>query len=369
MADRQLAEQLSRLIPVVYVEPATSIVSRFRSQRWRKISARNRLRQAGPGLVRLMPEGLPGLSWRGIRWVNRWIVSWQVKRAVHKLKGSVRITLEANILTPLMGRCGETTKVYWAQDDFVGMAPLLGLPSEPFARGENQLIKDADLIIAANPLVADGITLKGRTAELIPFGCDYPLFSSAATAPSAAGTASRKPTALFMGHLGDRIDLSILERLAASGISLLIIGPLHPKSDTRRLESIFDHDNVTWLGERSFETLPTYLAQADVGLLPYTRSRFNMGSCPLKVLEYLAAGLPVVSTDLPAIRWLDTSHILIEDDPGRFTGRVTDLLAAGRDPTGDAERRRFAAAHSWAHRAAAFAEILDITSKPAATRT
>ena len=48
MADRQLAEQLSKLIPVLYVEPATSIVSRFRERGWRGIRLSRRLQRVSP---------------------------------------------------------------------------------------------------------------------------------------------------------------------------------------------------------------------------------------------------------------------------------------------------------------------------------
>jgi teichuronic acid biosynthesis glycosyltransferase TuaH len=208
----------------------------------------------------LSPEGLPGLSWRGVRSINSKIVSLQVRRATRRLKGTVRMTLEAHILSPLMGNCGEVTKAYWAQDDFVGMAPLLRLPSEPFARGESKLISAADVIIAANPVVSKNVRLQGRPTHLIPFGCDYPLFSSTETVEPAADVGLPRPTALFMGHLGDRIDLNILECLGRSGMSLLIVGPMHPKADARRFERILANDNVTWLGERPFESLPSYLA-------------------------------------------------------------------------------------------------------------
>src|SRR5664279_4168053 len=170
MADWQLAEQLSRLIPVLYVEPATSIVSRFRNEGWRGIRTRGRLHRVSPGLARLTPEGLPGLYWRGVRSINSKIVSWPVRRATRRLKGSPRMTLEAHILgTTHGGNCGEVTKAYWAQDEFVGMAPLLRLPSEPFARGVSKRINAADVIIAANPVVSGNVRLQGRPAHLIPF--------------------------------------------------------------------------------------------------------------------------------------------------------------------------------------------------------
>jgi teichuronic acid biosynthesis glycosyltransferase TuaH len=240
------------------------------------------------------------------------------------------------------------------------MAPLLKLPTTPFASGEHKLTNEADVIVAANPVVAESVRLKGRSPHLIPFGCDYPLFSTAETVQPADDVSLSGPIAMFMGHLGDRIDLDILERLASSGMSMLIVGPMHPKADPRHFAHILSRDNVEWIGERPFESLPRYLALATVGILPYTRSKFNMGSCPLKILEYLAAGLPVVATDLPAIRLLNTHQISVVNDPGAFTRRVSELLEVGRDPAGDAERRQFASQHSWTHCASAFAQVLGL---------
>ena len=65
---------------------------------------------------------------------------------------------------------------------------------------------------------------------------------------------------------------------------------------------------------RQFQELPSYLRVIDVGLTPYSQSDFNRASFPLKTLEYLAAGRPVVASDLPANRWLDTSHVSIAAD-------------------------------------------------------
>ena len=89
----------------------------------------------------------------------------------------------------------------------------------------------------------------------------------------------------------------------------------------------------------------------DVGLLPYDFSPFNVGSFPLKTLEYLAAGLPVVATSLPAIRWLDSPHIITADTASEFATQVTRVLASGSSSEEVAERQRFArevAAWPWA---------------------
>ena len=101
-------------------------------------------------------------------------------------------------------------------------------------------------------------------------------------------------------------------------------------------------------------------ASADVGLVPYGISRFNIGSFPLKTLEYLAAGLPVVSTPLPGVEWLASDDVRVADGPEAFSAAVRSVLGAGRTESDDRRRREFAAAHSWDRRAAAFAEALGI---------
>ncbi|MEV8182574.1 glycosyltransferase [Specibacter sp. NPDC078692] len=227
----------------------------------------------------------------------------------------------------------------------------------------------ADVIIAANPSVAETLQLHGHTAALIPYGCDFGVFGRTHLVSPAQDIRLVRPMAVFMGHLGDRIDLEILEAVAESNVSLLIVGPLHPRTDLNRFNAVLAHGNVQWVGERPFEDLPRYLAHAEVGILPYTHSKFNIGSFPLKVLEYLAASLPVVATGLPAISWLNSPHIDIAEGPQGFTKAVLERLGSMRDETGDSDRRAFAAGHSWEARARSFLEAMNLAAPSEAGTT
>jgi teichuronic acid biosynthesis glycosyltransferase TuaH len=261
----------------------------------------------------------------------------------------------------MAGRCGEELSVYWAQDDFVGGASLLGLPSARLAKGEARLMSSADSIIAANPLVQDSIARAGYASELIPYGCDADHFAKATVIEPAPGVNLPEPIIGFMGHLGDRIDLAMLGAVADLGESLLLVGPLHPRTDPAIMGDILARTNVQWVGGQDFADLPAWLAHMQLGILPYNHSPFNEGSFPLKTLEYLAAGLPVVASDLPAIRWLDTPHISIADAPADFAAAVSAALATPRTPESDQARQDFAAGHTWDHRAAAIASVLRIS--------
>ena len=149
-------------------------------------------------------------------------------------------------------------------------------------------------------------------------------FGRARTATPAADVALEAPIALLMGTLNERLDLAILEAVAGTGISLLIVGPQSPRFASSAFDALVGVPGVQWVGAKDFRELPAYVAHASVGLVPYTHSKFNEGSFPLKTLEYLAAGIPVVATDLPAIRWLGSPDVVVEEEPEAFARRVAE---------------------------------------------
>jgi teichuronic acid biosynthesis glycosyltransferase TuaH len=340
-ADAQLAMALSRHTDVLYVDPPQS-------------RRPPRLRWVRPGLARLSPEGLPGISRAPVAAANSRLIARQVTRALHRLHERAEAVIEANLLSPVLGLTGLGRTVYWAQDDFVAMAPLVGVDPRIFGANHERLVREASLIVAANPAVATGITTTtGRTVELIPFGCDAAHFHR--TEPVRAGD-----TVVLMGTLNERLDLDLLTAVADTGATLRIIGPRSPRWDPPGFAHLISRTNVGWLGERPFADLPRLLAGASVGLVPYTHSAFNEGSFPLKTLEYLAAGLPVVATDLPAIRWLSAPDVHVADDAALFAKTARALLDASTGEVAQTRERARATAdgHTWTVRAERFAELL-----------
>jgi teichuronic acid biosynthesis glycosyltransferase TuaH len=249
--------------------------------------------------------------------------------------------------------------VYWAQDDFLGLQELLDEGSTYLIKhGERRLLERSDFVVAANPLVAESLSQRRTDTRLIPFGCDAEHFAATTSVSPATDVEATPRTAVIMGHIGDRIHPSLLQAVLDREVHLLIIGPWHYTSSEDRLRSVMRHPNVRWVGERPFETLPSYLAHASVGLVPYNTSRFNLGSFPLKTLEYLAAGLPVVATDLPGTRWLDSPDIALCHTPDEFADAVCRAISDPGDLTDVRRRQALAAGHTWRSRAAQFAGIL-----------
>nr|WP_246314635.1 glycosyltransferase [Kineococcus aurantiacus] len=165
--------------------------------------------------------------------------------------------------------------------------------------------------------------------------------------------------------VSDRIDLGGFRAVVAAGLDLVVVGPRQPTfTQDGAWRELLGHPRVHWLGPRAPQEVSQVLARASVGLMPYTLSEFNQASFPLKVLEYLAAGLPVVSTRLEALDWLDAPGVSVVDDlaadPAKF-GEAAVAAAAGDDPSAADARREFAGRHTWAARGDRWRDLLGLS--------
>jgi teichuronic acid biosynthesis glycosyltransferase TuaH len=351
MGDWHLAKALSRTAPVLFVDPPMSWLTPLRHPDAAGALMRPRLTVLEPGLARLTPVVQPCPSKAGMADLAALITRRCLQRAVARLGGRVRAVISGWSHYPVQGACQERVSVYWAKDDFVGGAALLGEHPRLLEFRERRVAAAADLVVAANPVVAAIWRSRGLEPALIPFGTDATAYLDVDSAPLPADVGLPSPIAGFIGRINNRMDLGLLEGIASRGRSLLLVGPKDPAFQPERFAALADRPNVRWVGPKPFADLPSYMRVIDVGLVPYRDSAFNRGSFPLKTLEYLAAARAVVGTDLPATRWLATDLVCIANGPVDFAGQVDRLAAAERTPGLMTRRREFAASHTWACRA------------------
>jgi teichuronic acid biosynthesis glycosyltransferase TuaH len=360
LADRHMAERLAAHAPVLYVDPPVSHLSRFRNPAVASSLARPRLRKVAPRMARYTPVAAPKPMHPAMLPATSWAVRRQLGAAVRRLGGTAHAVVSTWLFVDAYGVCGERRRVYWWQDDPAGAAGLWGASADRLSRGEERLAHASDLIVAVNEDVARRWRGRGFRAAFLPNGCDAPLFATVEDVPDPPDVDLPRPVAGFVGHINGRTDLALLEAVADAGVSLLLIGPRDPAFEPERFERLAGRPNVTHLGPRRFEDLPSYLKRIDVGLVPYADTPFNRGSFPMKTLEYLSAGLAVVATPLPAVRWLGTDLVALADTPAAFAGAVLGELGAARRPGLVSRRRAFAAGHSWSERAAQLAGLLEL---------
>ncbi|MEC7307187.1 glycosyltransferase [Vibrio gigantis] len=192
----------------------------------------------------------------------------------------------------LCGHLGESSVVYYCGDDFSALA---GVDHDTVAQHESKLIDKASLIFAASKKLMD--KFPNHKAHLLPHGVDVNLFST--PVPRAKDLpSSHRPIAGFYGSLSKWLDYDMIEHVATAmpEWDFVFIGP--NELDTLSLPNL---ENVHYLGPRPHHTLPSYSQHWDVSLLPFVDNEQIRACSPLKLMEYLAAGTPIVTTPFPAI--------------------------------------------------------------------
>ncbi len=241
-------------VPVLYVDPPMSRLTARRNPALAACVNGPALRMQAPGLARLTPIVQPFPSRRGMTTLTTAL------SRTDPAPGDAPVSAATSARSSRPGRCtrcsGAATRrsrVYWAQDDFVGGAELLGLNAARLAAGELRSVRSADLIIAANPAVADSWRARGYDPALIPYGADVAAYASCRwTSRARRMWCSPLPIAGFVGHINSRIDLGLLEAIAARGRSLLLVGPRNAAFEPARWAALVDRPNVQWVGAKPF---------------------------------------------------------------------------------------------------------------------
>jgi glycosyltransferase involved in cell wall biosynthesis len=174
---------------------------------------------------------------------------------------------------------------------------------------ENYLAKRANLIFATAPGLLDRLKKLNPAVFYMPNVGDFERFKDSKKAlanPPIELKTIPHPIIGFTGAIDEyKFDSKLFRKLAMDfpGYSFVIIGTLALKDKEGDLAAIglADLPNVYFLGTKPYDQLAKYVGCFDVAAIPYQVNDYTVGGCfPVKFHEELAAGLPVVVTDLPA---------------------------------------------------------------------
>ena len=183
-----------------------------------------------------------------------------------------------------------------------------------------------------------------RPLVLLGNGVEFDHFATPRPEPPELAALPR-PRIGYIGLLSHFLDFEGLEALrrARRGGTLVLIGPGSPATEAA-VRELAAREGVAVLGPRPYAELPAYLQGLDVGVIPFrAKDPHVQGINPNKVYQYLAAGVPVVTTPVldlePASPWLQFA-----DTPAAMAAAVAVALDAPRDA---AAARDLARAHDW----------------------
>ena len=231
--------------------------------------------------------------------LNRRIMRLTIKMLTRKLRmNEYQLWTFLPSTSNYVGALGESLVVYYCVDEWSQFNYLNGKKT---AEAERRLVTQADVVFtSARSLMRDRQALNHET-HLSPHGVDHAAFATAlddATPIPDDIAALPRPIVGFYGTIQDWVDLELVARLARRHPewSIALVGK--PVADVSRLADI---PNVHLLGGKPHSDLPRYCKAFAVGLIPYVMNERIRHVNPIKLREYLSAGVPVVSVPLPEV--------------------------------------------------------------------
>jgi len=249
--------------------------------------------------------------------------------------------------------------VYHCVDEY---SEFTGTDKVAVAGMEQRLLAKADLVIASSQLLYERKRRDNAPTFLVTHGVDVEHFRRACsphTVVPPALAALPRPLIGFFGLIADWVDLELVRFLAVSRPqwSFALIG--RTQTDVGRLQGL---PNVHLLGRKDYQLLPAYCKGFDVAILPFVINDLTNAANPLKLREYVAAGLPVVASAIPEVEKLD-GLVSIGRTPAGFLAEIEAVLRSGTAGP-RLERSRAVDGESWTSKIDHLSELVTSVEHP-----
>jgi len=258
------------------------------------------VQRVSPSLTQVTPMVIPGATRPMLQKLHERMLVAQIRRAVRKANRGRSLPIQVWSFAPdvpyLVGKFDEECFLYYCVDEYRQFA---GFDNRRIAEAEDALVDRADVVVATSEALLDARRRRRSDTVLIRHGVDFDHFASAwrSDLPMPLDLATiPRPVFGFFGLIEHWIDCGFLAEVARQRpwYSFVLIG--ESKVDVSVLR---DLPNIHLLGRRPYHELPAYCAHFDAAMLLFAQNAMTRHVNPIKMREYLAAGLPVVSTPLP----------------------------------------------------------------------
>ena len=257
------------------------------------------------------------------------------------------------------GRMDERAVIYDITDDWTAFTQSEVLTRRIVAQ-DAALCRRADAVIVCSEKLFAMKRELARNLRLIPNGVDAQHYCAALDGIGPLPTETigwNKPVLGYTGSIhGDRVDVELVEKLARilPNATIALVGPnMLTATATARLQAL---PYVVFTGSIPYTRLPQIMRAFDVCIVPHRVTPFTESLNPIKLWEYLAAGKPIVSTDVAGFRDYP-EHVAIARDAEAFAQAVQSVLR--EDDSKARARRDEARHHSWDTRLDAILDVLE----------
>lgn len=255
----------------------------------------------------LHPFIIPFHDIKLIRKINAKLLKWTIIKAIkqNNFMNPILIT-STPLISELIGQLNETSSHYFCLDDYSNFDGAF----DSLIRIEKMLLTKVSSCFAVSEILLLTRSAKSGNNYLLPQGVQTEHFHKNINKIPAKIKNIQKPVVGFFGLISEWIDLDLIVHAAHElpSYTFLLVGK--PSVDV----SIFKgYSNIIYLGEIPFRELPNYASIFDVGIIPFKVNKLTLACNPLKLLEYLSLGIPVVSVNLPEVKKLDFVTYIASD--------------------------------------------------------
>lgn len=348
----QLMSELAKNYRVLYVEYTRTVkdTNGLKKAELREITLAN-----GATVHVLTPASTLPINWLGNHFLyaagltlNAFWLKKDILKAMQLLK--MQQPLVVNAFQPgyglkLLGKLDEVSTTYYCYDE-IGEAAWCKKHGKRYE--ENYISKVNQVIVSSSALLEKKIRLQPHSF-LVKNGVDLSVFAMEKTPKST------KKTIGYVGTIDSRIDVTLLEKTIKQfpENQFLFIGRILDKSVFSILNRF---KNVHFEGAKTADELPKYIEKIDVGLIPFKKNAFTRHIYPLKINEYLASGMPVVTTPFADLTEFSSCVYI-----GNKQDFIEKLARALEENDMEIMQKRMALAqqNTWAQRATQFSMILN----------
>jgi len=276
------------------------------------------VQRVSASLVQVTPMVIPGATQPMLKMLHEAMLVAQIRRAIRKADRGRSLPVQIWSFAPdvpyLVGKFGEECFLYYCVDEY---RQFEGFDNRRIAEAEDMLIDHADIVVATSEPLLQARRRRRPDTVLVRHGVDYDHFASAwrSKLPMPVDLAGiPKPIFGFFGLIEHWIDCGFLAQVARTRpwYSFVLLGDA--KVDVSELRAL---PNVHLLGRKPYQALPAYSAHFDAAMLLFAQNAMTRHVNPVKMREYLAAGLPVISTPLPEAN-LYAAPIAVASTPEAF---------------------------------------------------
>jgi glycosyltransferase involved in cell wall biosynthesis len=284
------------------------------------------VREVEKNIFVLNPLAIPAYGTEAVRKFNQKFLLRQVKKAMRKLNFEKPINMVFNPAAGLLaGKLNEEKLIYYCVDEYTAFTGAASGLKEI----EEDLFKKSDLVVVSAEKLFESKKKFNENTHIIRHGTDWRHFRTALDDETEIPAEIRdlpKPVIGFHGLLADWVDFELIKNTAEhfKNGSVVLIGKIAVDAE-RKIKILDGISNIHFLGRKPYQKLPNYCKGFDVALNPFAINELTLAANPLKVREYLAAGLQVVSTDIPEVRIL--KHCLIGENHADFIEKIEYALA------------------------------------------